>query len=154
MKVLPTARILIVDSQSERREALREALAVFGVGAIQGAATLGEIEEVPTQPAADVLVVYADDLEQIPENPFRDGNSTPAILIAEVATAALVRAAARGGYDAALGAPLAPRLLYRRIGSVLQRARRVVRTGLAALPVASDSLPADPARPVAQAAIN
>lgn len=154
MKVLPIARILIVDSQSERREALRQALAVFGVGAIQEAATLSEIADVLSPVSTDVLVVHVDDPEQVPENPFRDGAGAPAILIADIPAQSLVRAAARGGYDAALGAPLAPRLLYRRIGSVLQRARRVVRTGVATMPVSAEQVPAETAQPVALAAIN
>lgn len=128
MKVLPTARILLVDSQSDRRDALRLALTAFGVGAVLEAASTAEAAEPQFQGAVDVLVVHTDDPDQAPENPFRDGNGVPTILIAELPTQALMRLAARGGYDAAVGAPLAPRLLYRRIGSVMQRARRVVRS--------------------------
>jgi len=152
MKVLPTARILLVDPQSDRREALRSALAVFGVGAIHQAATIEQLADPQLRANIDVAVVRVDDLEQAPENPCREGLSIPAILIAEVPGQALVRVAARGGYDAALGAPLAPRLLYRRIGSVLQRARRVVRSApmlMERLP--TDSLAADPAPLLAQA---
>lgn len=144
MKVLPTARILLVDSLPERREALRDALAVFGVGSIKEAAAVAELAASEQLAAVDVIVVHADDPEQVPENPFRDGAGAPAILIAEAPASSLVRAAARGGYEAALGAPLAPRLLYRRIGSVLQRARRVVRNApaVAAPPVSIEPMPA------------
>lgn len=131
MKVLPTARILIVDSQAERRIALRDALMTFGVGGVQEAATLAELDGTQLSPQSDVLVVHADDPDQVPENPYREGTGAPAILIADAPAPLLMRAAARGGYDAAVGAPLAPRLLYRRIGSVMQRARRVVRSGAA-----------------------
>ncbi|MDQ0507281.1 ANTAR domain-containing protein [Xanthobacter agilis] len=143
MKVLPTARILIIDSQSERREILRDALTAFGVGGIHEAADLAAA---PSPVQADILVVYADDPENVPENPYRDGAGAPAILVVDAPVPVLVRAAARGGYDAALGAPLAPRLLYRRIGSVLQRARRVVRIGALTAPVAVEQLPVEAVR--------
>lgn len=131
MKVLPTARILLVDSQTERRQATRLALTAFGVGAIVEAAGLDEARSPASAGAIDVLVVQVDDPEQVPENPFRDGG-VPAILVVEVPAAMLARAAGRAGYDAALGAPFQPRLLYRRIGSVLQRARRAARPSLSA----------------------
>ncbi|MFG1400606.1 ANTAR domain-containing protein [Xanthobacter sediminis] len=143
MKVLPTARILLVDSQVERRMALREALTAFGVGGVLEAASLEEVAHAPTPVQADVLVVQVDDPEQVPENPFRDGAGAPAILIADVPAQALVRSAVRGGYEAALGAPLAPRLLYRRIGSVMQRARRVGRIGAASVPATAEPVPAE-----------
>lgn len=127
MKVLPTARILIIDPQEDRRQILRDALVEFGVGGIQEASGIAEAADLAAQ--NDVVVVHVDDPENTPDNPFRDSGRVPAILIAEASAQALMRAAARGGYDAAVGAPLAPRLLYRRIGSVLQRARRIVRSG-------------------------
>lgn len=138
MKVLPTARILLVDSQAERRQATRDALTAFGVGGVLEAASLDEAAGPAFHGAADVLVVQADDPEQVPPNPFRDGAGVPAILIAEVPAQLLVRAAGRAGYDAALGMPLAPRLLYRRVGSVLQRARRIARPASAPQPQAAD----------------
>lgn len=138
MKVLPTARILLVDSQMERRQATRLALSAFGVGAVREAASVDEVADPALYAAADVLVVQVDDPEDAPTNPFRFGAGIPAVLIAEVPAQLLVRAAGRGGYDAALGAPLAPRLLYRRIGSVLQRARRLARPASATATQASD----------------
>lgn len=133
MKVLPTARILLVDSQLERRQATRLALSAFGVGAVQEAASVDDLADPALFGPADVLVVQVDDPEEAPANPFRLGAGIPAVLVAEVPAQLMVRAAGRGGYDAALGAPLAPRLLYRRIGSVLQRARRLSRPATAAV---------------------
>ncbi len=124
MKVLPTARILLVDSQAERRASTRIALTTFGVGAVMEADCLPEVGASDTDLPADILIVQADDPEHVPDNPFRDGGKLPAILIADVPPASLGRTASRAGYDAALDTPLAPRLLYRRIGSVLQRSRR------------------------------
>jgi len=146
MKVLPTARILLVDSQADRRASTRSALTAFGVGAILEADCLNALPE----PDADILVVQSDDPEHVPENPFRNGGKLPAILIADVPSALLGRTASRAGYDAALDMPLAPRLLYRRIGSVLQRARRIGRPGVppAAVETASVVPPVAPVLPV------
>ncbi|MFS8038852.1 hypothetical protein ACI7BZ_18150 [Xanthobacter sp. AM11] len=138
MKVLPTARILLVDSQMERRQATQLALSALGVGSVREAASLDEAADPAVFGGADVLVVQVDDPEEAPANPYRFGAGIPAVLIAEVPAQLLVRAAGRGGYDAALGAPLAPRLLYRRIGSVLQRARRLSRPASAAVAQPSD----------------
>ncbi|WP_454917037.1 hypothetical protein [Xanthobacter sediminis] len=151
MKVLPTARILIVDSQAERRATLRHALTAFGVGAIQDVASFDELAAAASPIQADVLVVQVDDPEQAPENPYREIGA-PAILIAEVPAQLLVRAAAQGGYDAALGAPLTPRLLYRRIGSVMQRARRLVRGGVA--PATTEQAPSESTLPASLVSAN
>lgn len=138
MKVLPTARILLVDSQMERRQAMCSALAALGVGSVRDAASIDEVSDPAVHGAADVLVVQVDDPDEAPANPFRFGAGIPAVLVAEVPAQQLVRAAGRAGYDAALGTPIAPRLLYRRIGSVLQRARRLARPVAASLPAPAD----------------
>lgn len=59
-------------------------------------------------------------------SPFDDG-ATPAILIAADTSVATLEAAAAAGYRAVIGSPVVPRLLYRRIGSILQKARRTAR---------------------------
>lgn len=138
MKVLPTARIVLVDSQIERRQAMCLALSALGVGSVLEAASLDEVSGSGPHGSADVLVVQVDDPEDAPANPFRFGAGIPAILAAEVPAQQLVRVASRAGYDAALGAPLTPRLLYRRIGSVLQRARRLARPAPAVAAQPSD----------------
>lgn len=132
MKVLPTARILLVDSQAERRASTRLALTTFGVGAVMEADCLPDVAANDADLPADILIVQADDPEHVPDNPFRDGGKLPAILIAEASSCGLGRTASRAGYDAAVDAPLAPRMLYRRIGSVLQRSRRTGRPAAAA----------------------
>jgi len=157
MKVLPTARILLVDSLSERRQATRLALSALGVGSVREVASLDEVADPSLLGAADVLVVQVDDPEEAPSNPFRFGAGLPAILVADVPAQLLVRAAGRAGYDAALGAPVAPRLLYRRIGSVMQRARRLARPLAAAIAPANlspavSSAPAVPQSSVPQSA--
>lgn len=130
MKVLPTARILLVDSHVERRQATRQALTAFGVGTVVEASSFEDVQPPVGAGVVDVLVVQVDDADHVPENPYRDGGSVPAILVVEVAAPMVARSAGRAGYDAGVGAPLQPRLLYRRIGSVLQRARRAARPSL------------------------
>jgi len=126
MKVLPTARILIIDAESERRQTTRAGLTALGVGAVTEASSINEAQGLPR--AFDVVVVQVASLEDAPEHPFKDsGEYIPAVLVADGTPHLLARTAGRTGYDAAVGMPLLPRLLYRRIGSVLQRARRAQR---------------------------
>ncbi|MFG1359193.1 hypothetical protein [Xanthobacter pseudotagetidis] len=103
MKVLPTARILLVDSQVERREATRQALTAFGVGAIVEASSFEDVQPPVGAGKVDVLVVQVDDADQVPENPYRDGGSVPAILVVEVAAPMVARSAGRAGYVPASG---------------------------------------------------
>lgn len=126
MKVLPTARILIIDADAERRQTTRAGLTAFGVGAVTEAASIEDAQALPRQ--FDVVVVQAASADQVPDHPFKDtGDAIPAVVVTEGAPHILARVAGRCGYDAAVGMPLLPRLLYRRIGSVLQRARRTQR---------------------------
>ncbi|QTL02368.1 hypothetical protein J5J86_16405 [Aquabacter sp. L1I39] len=126
MKVLPTARVLIIDSDADRRQTTRAGLSALGVGAVSEVATVEEALALPR--AFDVVVVQVNTVEDVPDHPFRDADDTlPAVMVAEGSTLQLTRTASRCGYDAAVGMPLLPRLLYRRIGSVLQRARRAQR---------------------------
>lgn len=138
MKVLPTARIVLLDANMERRQATRLALSALGVGSVREVASIDEVTDPSAQGTADVLVVQVDDPEDAPTNPFRFGAGIPAVLVAEVPAQQLVRVAGRTGYDAALGTPVAPRLLYRRIGSVLQRARRLGRPASAVIATPAD----------------
>ncbi|MGU3493124.1 hypothetical protein ACLBXM_03690 [Xanthobacteraceae bacterium A53D] len=140
MKVLPTARILIIDSNPERRETTRVGLSALGVGSVTEFASVAEMEQ--GERNYDVLVMQADDPENVPENPFRDtDDSVPAVLVVDGPSHLLARVASRNGYDAAVGMPLLPRLLYRRIGSVLQRSRRLSKPAVSAR-MAEDAQPA------------
>jgi hypothetical protein len=69
-------------------------------------------------------------------NPF-EASGTPAILIAEDTVRATLKTAASAGYHVVLGLPVVPRLLYRRIGSILQKARRTGRQMSPALAAAT-----------------
>lgn len=140
MKVLPIARIVVIDSNADRRETTRVGLTALGVGSVTEFATVSELEGGAN--AYDVLVIQADDAENVPDNPFRDSpDAVPAVLVVDGAPNVLARIASRAGYDAAVGMPLLPRLLYRCIGSVLQRARRMNKPAIAARP-AEEAAPA------------
>ncbi|WP_127089941.1 hypothetical protein [Aquabacter cavernae] len=144
MKVLPIARILIIDADADRRETTRLGLTALGVGTVTEAAAVAEALDLPRQ--FDVVVVQAASVDDVPDHPFKDtGDAIPAVMVAEGSAHALARAAGRHGYDAAVGMPLLPRLLYRRIGSVLQRARRSQRPGT----VAGEGVAATTATPTA-----
>lgn len=134
MKVLPTARILLIDADADRRETARAGLTALGVGSVTEASSVEEARGLPRQ--FDVIVVQATAADLVPDHPFKDtGDAIPAVVVTDGAPHILARVASRCGYDAAVGMPLLPRLLYRRIGSVLQRTRRAQRPA----PVAADS---------------
>ncbi len=143
MKVLPTARILIIDADADRRQTTRAGLTALGVGAVTEASSVDEAKELPRQ--FDVLVVQTSSADEVPDHPFKDtGDAIPAVVVTEGVPHVLARTASRCGYDAAVGMPLLPRLLYRRIGSVLQRARRMQRPASAPQDSSSASEGASP----------
>lgn len=76
----------------------------------------------------DLCIVHPHSLEAVPTGRFPlypfDPMLTPAILIAADASRETVRLAVAGGYRVVLASPAAPRLVYRRIGSILQKVRR------------------------------
>ncbi|MEX0589658.1 MAG: hypothetical protein WD207_01080 [Xanthobacteraceae bacterium] len=98
------------------------------------AASADEAQRIGAEQAPDLCVVdprrlpnaIAEVTPRIPVNPF-DPARTPGILIAVDATRETLKAAAASGYSVVLALPVVPRLLYRRIGSLLQRVRRTDR---------------------------
>ena len=98
------------------------------------AASLSEARRLETDGPVDLCVVdprglvdnAADTRTKILPNPF-EVSGTPAILIVEDTVRATLEAAASAGYHVVLGLPVVPRLLYRRIGSILQKVRKTGR---------------------------
>lgn len=124
MKVLPIARVLLVDSDSARLKTTRDGLLVLGVGSVAEAGSLTEASNRGLFSASDVVVVQVGDADGIPEVRLADLSGIPALLMVETASPLVSRLAMRAGFDAIIPGPVSARLLYRRIGSVLQRARR------------------------------
>lgn len=131
MRSLLAARIVLLDSDPLRREALTKTLAEFGAFDIASIATVAEVATVTDAPP-DIFVIEGpslaanDEAGSISPNPF-SASGIPAILLLPAATSEQRRLAARAGYSVVLGAPVPPRLLYRRIAHLLQNARRAKR---------------------------
>lgn len=131
MRFLPNARIVVLDGDTRRRALIGAELAELGLTQVVPAASVKEARRLAAELPFDLCVVDPRALDRdtrtnVFPNPFR---GTPAILLAGDAAAATPEAAAAAGYCAVIGLPVAARLLYRGIGSILQKARRTARGG-------------------------
>lgn len=134
MRFLPAARIVILDTDRDHRTFICAALGELGLLQVLPAATLPEAREIVDQQPIDLCIVDPRGFEALANaeekkmiaNPFRrDG--TAAVLLSAETSRATIAAATEAGYCAVIGVPVVPRLLYRRIGSILQKARRAGR---------------------------
>jgi DNA-binding NarL/FixJ family response regulator len=129
MRSLMAARLVLLDSDPLRREALMRALAGIGAFEIAGIATVAETSAVT---APDLYLIEGPSLSAndaggaISPNPFA-ASRIPTILMLPQPTDAQRRMALRAGYTIVLAAPVPLRLLYRRIAQLLQNARRAKR---------------------------
>jgi two-component system, OmpR family, response regulator len=135
MRFLPAARIVILDADREHRAFLCASLRELGLLQVLPAATLPEAREIADKQPADLCVVDPRGFEALARaegkkvivNPFRQ-DGTAAILLYIDTSRAMTAVAAEAGYRAVVGLPVLPRLLYRRIGSILQKTRRAGRS--------------------------
>lgn len=154
MRSLIAARVVLLDSDQARRDVLAAALAEFAAFEIESIAT---VAEAPTAAriAPDVFIVEGpslaanDEAGSISSNPFL-ASGIPTILLLPAATTEQRRRATKAGYSVVLGAPVPPRLLYRRIAHLLQVARRAKRrmersAADSAKPRVAEIAPAEPA---------
>ncbi len=151
MRSLVAARIVLLDSDHARRAALGATLAEFGTFEVVSIATVAEAATAAGA-APDIFIVEGpglaanDEAGVVSQNPFL-ASGIPTILLLPAATNEQRRQAVRAGYTAALGAPVAPRLLYRRIAHLLQNARRAKRRA-ERMTAAAPSLPLVEVEPV------
>jgi DNA-binding response OmpR family regulator len=139
MRFLPAARIVILAADRDHRAFICNSLGELGLLQVLPAATLPEAREIADQQPADLCIVDPRGFEalartegkKVISNPFRQ-DGTAAVLLSADTSRAMIVAAAEAGYRAVVGLPVAPRLLYRRIGSILQKARRSRRFASAA----------------------
>ena len=117
-----------MDADLARRAALCAALGELGMLRLHPVGSLEEARALTASGPVDLCIVEPRGLETIPTGRFPlypfDPALTPAILIADDASRETLRMAAAGGYRVVLASPAAPRLVYRRIGSILQKVRR------------------------------
>jgi DNA-binding response OmpR family regulator len=136
MRLLSQARIAVVDADLAHRACLCSALSSLGMQQLLPVESAEEAQSLAAIAPIDLCIVDVRGFHargeaslRIPANPFI-ASRTPGILIAAEASRESIRLATRSGYKAVLAAPVAPRFLYRRIGSILQRARRAGRNGM------------------------
>lgn len=133
MRIFSSARVAVIDADPDHRTMLCAALADFGMVQLVPVAGLSEARELARQTPFDLVVVNAPGFAAaaagglaLPLNPF-DPARTPAILLAADTGRETVRVAAAHGYRVVLPSPAVPRIVYRRIGSILQKVRRANR---------------------------
>jgi DNA-binding NarL/FixJ family response regulator len=133
-KVIHAAGILIVQPDENVATSWRDALLDFGMSGVRvvsnadsaldlarSAPPSGIIVALPTQAESHALMA------RLSSGEAGDLRHTPVVLVLEHPTRAAVMAAANVGFDAVLPFPLPPRLIYRRMGSLMQKARRAAR---------------------------
>jgi DNA-binding NtrC family response regulator len=129
MRSLMAARLVLLDSDHLRREALLRALSEVGTFDISCIAT---VAETCTSSPPDLYLIEGASFSandaggMIAPNPFA-ASAIPTILMLPQPTNEQRRAAIRAGYTIVLAAPVPTRLLYRRIAQLLQNARRAKR---------------------------
>ena len=129
MRSLMAARLVLLDSDQLRREALIRVLSEMGAFEVAGIATVAETS---TASLPDLFLIEGPSLAAndvrglISQNPFA-ASAIPTVLMLPEPTNEQRRAALRAGYTIVLAAPVPHRLLYRRIAQLLQNARRAKR---------------------------
>ena len=131
MRFLPNARIVVLDSDARRRALICAELVELGLTQVLPAGSVKEARRLAAVRPLDLVVVDPRALDpdlrsKVFPTPFHE-DGTPAILLAADTSVATLETAAAAGYRAVAGLPVVPRLLYRRIGSILQKARRSAR---------------------------
>ncbi len=131
MRFLPAARIVFLDADARHRDMVCAALSELGLVQVLAAGTLPDAKAFARERAPDLVVVDTRGFEDLAKdhgqkvlpNPFV-GDGTPGILLSSDISRAMVQQAHAAGYRAVVALPVTPRLLYRRIGSILQKTRR------------------------------
>jgi DNA-binding response OmpR family regulator len=133
-KTIHGAGILVVQPDDAVASSWREALLDFGMAGVQTVGTVDEAVETIIGSPPSAIVVALDTVAESHRLVARlmarhagDLSDVPIVLVTPQPTRATVIAAANAGFDAVLPYPLHPRLIYRRMGSLMQKARRSAR---------------------------
>jgi len=137
-KVIHAAGVLVIQPDGDIAALWREALLDFGMNGVSTVADIqGAIAQIRTNPPAGIVVALPSQseahafMERLSAGEAGDLEDVPVVLVIPQPTRSAVVAAANAGFDAVLPYPLPPRLIYRRMGSLMQKARRVARQRLA-----------------------
>jgi DNA-binding response OmpR family regulator len=133
-KVIHAAGVLIVQPDAELGESWRAALVDFGMSGAH-VVTDGEaaVAAIRARRPSGIVVALESQIEahdlmvRLASGECGNLADIPVVLVMPRPTRSAVIAAASAGFDAVLPFPLAPRLIYRRMGSLMQKARRAAR---------------------------
>jgi DNA-binding response OmpR family regulator len=133
-KAIHAAGILIVQPDPDLAIAWRDALIDFGMS---GAHVVGDadgaVHSILARKPSGIVIALPSQIESHDLMARLAGgecgilDDIPVILVMPKPTRSAVIAAAGAGFDAVLPFPLSPRLIYRRMGSLMQKARRTAR---------------------------
>jgi AmiR/NasT family two-component response regulator len=130
MKLILSAHVLVVDHDPQTRHETAEALRGLSIQRVTEVGSVDEADAILGAGRVDVVVVAGERPEarlehpcQVPPAPGQDFR-VPSILLLASPARSDIRAANAAGYEAVVALPLVARTLYRRIGSLMQRARR------------------------------
>jgi len=133
-KVIHAAGVLVIQPDEDVAASWKEALQDFGMNGVSTATdTHGAIAQIRIAPPAGIVVALPSQAEahafmaRLVAGEAGDLDNVPVVLVIPQPTRSAVVAAANAGFDAVLPYPLPPRLIYRRVGSLMQKARRVAR---------------------------
>jgi len=133
-KVIHGAGILIVQPDTDLANSWREALLDFGMTGVQVVADSDSaIALARAKRPSGIVVALANPADahalvaRLSNGEAGPLDEVPIVLVMARPTRAAVIAAATAGFDAVLPSPLSPRLIYRRMGSLMQKARRTAR---------------------------
>lgn len=129
-KIIQRADILLVQPNDDVALNWREALLDFGMTKVRVASSVAETLEAVNVMAPSCIVVAMPVLDEslaLMEALAHDGDEQvkdiPVLLIADQPSQAVELTATHAGVEAVLWGPVAPRQIYRRAASLIQRAR-------------------------------
>jgi CheY-like chemotaxis protein len=129
-KIIQSADILLVNPDKEVAEFWRESLLDFGMTKVRIASGISDALEVVRQsPPSGIVValpILADAfalMGALSQDETSDLREVPILLVANRPSRAVLLTATHAGFDAVLTEPVSPRQIYRRVGSMIQRAR-------------------------------
>jgi CheY-like chemotaxis protein len=129
-KVIQLADVLLVHSDKEVAEFWRESLLDFGMTKVRHASGILDALEIAREsPPSGIVIalpVLADAfalMGALSQDETSDLREVPILLVASQPSRAALLTATHAGFDAVLTEPVSPRQIYRRVGSMIQRAR-------------------------------
>lgn len=149
-KAIHVAELLLIQADGDVAAAWREALLDFGMSGVRAVNDAdGAIATIRSSRPHGIVMALSSPAEsyaliaRLAAGEAGDLGDVPVVLVTSQATRTAAIAASNAGFDAVLPFPLSPRLIYRRMGSLMQRARRAVRQRNALPP--AGPVPADDA---------